>query len=138
MIERKGEQVTLCLLTVIFTIVSLQGFFLPVPLLEPVEIVLETASGLAEVRAAYGGAFAALAFLMFLGARNEAHALLALQVVTIVLGGCTLGRALSFVLDGKPNSFSILMHGVEAFGFLVGAFLVIARSKSSAQGELTS
>ena len=133
MIMEKWERAALLLVTIIFTIVSIQGFFFPEHLFQSVEITLESASGLAEIRAAYGGAFGALAFLTFRGARNEGHRLIAIQVVAIVLGGCTVGRGLSLALDGVPNSLSLIMHGVETLGFLISASFLVSRSRAAPQ-----
>ena len=59
----RAATVGLTLLAVIFPLVAVQALFLPDTLVTPVGISLTEASAYAEVRAAYGGCFLALAMI---------------------------------------------------------------------------
>ena len=110
-------QLTLGALALAFLVVALQGLLVPTLLMAPVEIQLETTSGLAEVRAGYGGCFGGLAALFLVGARRASLMRPALGVGALVLGLFVVGRLVSLTFDGTPNLFSWAVLGAEAFGF---------------------
>jgi hypothetical protein len=111
------------LLAGVFGAVSLLCLLDPTLLLGNMEIGLETATALAEVRAGYGGTFAGLAVLFAVGAQRVNYRSLALGVASIVLGTFTLGRLLSLATDGVPSTLACANHAVEAVGFALALWL---------------
>jgi hypothetical protein len=111
------------LLAGVFGAVSLLCLLDPTLLLGNMEIGLETATALAEVRAGYGGTFAGLAVLFAVGAQRVNYRSLALGVASIVLGTFTLGRLLSLATDGVPSTLAFANHAVEAVGFALALWL---------------
>ena len=117
-------------LGVIFAAVGLLGLLAPKLILDPVHIALETPSSLAEMRAAYGGTFLGLSTLAFLGWRHGALRQAALTIFAVVLGTFSGARALGLLLDGKPNTLSVVMHLLENVGFLLAAYCLRQQAKS--------
>lgn len=111
------------LLGLIFFLVSGVCLVDPTLLLGNMEIGLETPSALAEVRAAYGGAFGGLGVLFWLGAQRPAQRSLALGIATVVLGLFTVARLISLALDGTPSTLAFANHAAEAVGFLLALLL---------------
>ncbi len=91
--------------------------------LADMEVVLDTATALAEIRAAYGGALGGLGVLFIWGAAQAIHRRLALGVAAIVLGGFTVGRLLSLLLDGIPSHYALACLVAEGGGSLVFLWL---------------
>ncbi len=114
----------------IFLIVSGLCLAAPTLLLGDMEVGLETPTALAEIRAAYGGSFAGLAALFFLGAQHRAYRSVALGIGTLVLGVFTAARALSLVIDGTPSTLAFANHAAEGVGFLLVLWLWRAEIRS--------
>ncbi|MDP6946851.1 MAG: DUF4345 family protein, partial [Myxococcota bacterium] len=90
------------------------------------------------IRAAYGGSFAGLAALFFLGAHHRTYRSVALGIGALVLGVFTAARALSLVIDGTPSTLAFANHAAEAVGFALVLWLwraeVRARRASAERG----
>ena len=112
-------QLGLKVLAGIFVLVSAVCLLAPKLLLEGMEIGLSTPTAMAEARAGYGGAFAGLAVLFWLGATRPQQRSVALGIAALVLGIFTLARVLSLLLDGTPNTLAFINHGLEALGFVL-------------------
>ena len=113
----------LYLAATIFVVVGIEGLLAPDWLMGPVELSLAAPSAYAEIRAAYAGAFLAMAVLSIEGARKVHIRSTALMVNTVLFGVFAATRVLSWFLDGTPNGFSFVMHGLESIGFLVSGWL---------------
>ena len=113
----------------VFTCVAAVSLLAPHLLATGAEISLPSPSALAEFRAGYGGLFAGVATLCFVGARDETHRTLALGIAALVLGLFSGARFLSLVVDGSPNSLAYANHAAETIGFL--AALMLWRQRSS-------
>jgi hypothetical protein len=113
----------------IFLVVSGVCLVDPTLLLDGMEIALETPSALAEARAGYGGAFAGLGTLFWLGSARPPYRALALGIAALVLGVFTVARLLSLALDGTPNALAFANHAAEALGFVLALGLWRAESR---------
>ena len=120
------------LAAVIFAGIGLEALFAPDLLLGPVELPIPSISAYAELRAAYAGTFGALAVLFFQGARKPHLRGTALMVITVLLGVFSGARVFSWFVDGTPNAFSHLMHGLETAGFVLSAWLWRRQSRREA------
>ena len=96
------------------------------------EIRVSTTSALNEIRANYGGMHLALGLFFVFGAFVPSARLLALLIVALFTGGLVLGRLLSLVVDGAPNSMVWGLFALESVGALVALTLLIyARRKGN-------
>lgn len=105
---------------------GLGGFNLlfPVAGIAVFEIQIASVSALNEVRANYGGMYFAMGVLFVAGASVGALRSSALLVVALFTGGLVLGRLLSLVLDGSPNTVMWGLFILEATGCVVASVLV--------------
>ena len=103
----------------IFCVVGLIGLLSPKTIMEPVQLLDMSVSTTAELRAAYGGTFLALATGAFLALKHHAYAPLVLTLFAVALGVFSGARALSLIVDGHPNVFSVAMQLLEGFGFVL-------------------
>ena len=121
----------LYLLSLIFGVVAIEALFIPLALVNPVEIAIDSPSSFAEIRAGYGGGFGGLALLYWMGARNETIRSISLKIAVVVLGLFSLGRFVSLALEGIPNTFSMMIHSSEMIGCLISlAFLRLSLKDS--------
>ena len=127
------ERVEVCclgLLAAVFAAVAAVGFFLPHVLFDPIGVPLDSAAAAAEIRAGYGGLFGAVSYVCAMGALRPPRRTQALTVAVIALGGFTVGRLLSWGLDGAPeNPIAVANLIAEGVGFTVAALLLFARRR---------
>ena len=109
----------LTMMGLIFACVGLLGLCAPHLLFEPLGLVTLGVSAKAELRAAYGGTFLASSSAAFLALRQPSYAQLVLTLFATTLGVFSAARAVSLLIDGRPNVFSIVMHVLESFGFIL-------------------
>ena len=128
----KLEKLTLWVLTLIFSGVAILGLLMPEVLFGPTGVVLNTSAVLSEIRAAYFGLFATAAWLLYQGATQEAHRTRALGLAVLILGGFTLGRLVSWGLDGGPEAPVAIGNLVaESVGFVLTLVLWKGRRKGT-------
>ena len=120
----------LTVLGVLFGVVGLMGFCAMPLLFDPVELTVTTVSAKAEMRAAYGGTFFAMSFGAFRALKHLESAELMLSLFAVALGTFSVARVVSLVLDGVPNTFSIVMHCFEFTGFILTIIALRYRSKN--------
>jgi len=120
----KLETWALWVLACVFAGVAGIGMCAPTVLFDPTGIALDTGAGAAEIRAAYGGLFGAVAYVFLDGAREPTRRRQALFVAVLVLGGFVLGRLVSWCVDGTPSApVAIVNLAAESLGFVVVLFL---------------
>lgn len=117
------------LLAFIFAGVAALSCFAPNLMLAPLDEVLVTNAGKAEVRAAYGGLFGAAAFVYGLGSRKARWRGPALSFGMIVLGGFVFGRLVSLAMDGAPALEGWLTLAAEITGLTIAGALTWARRR---------
>lgn len=120
----------LTILGVIFGAVGLMGFCAMPLLFDPVELTVTTVSAKAEMRAAYGGTFFAMAFGAFRSLKRPEISELVLSLFAVALGTFSIARVVSLVLDGVPNTFSTVMHCLEFSGFVLTIIALRYRSEN--------
>jgi hypothetical protein len=121
------------LLAAIFGLVAVLGLLAPHLLFDPIEVVIENPSGLAEIRAAYGSFFFASAGLFALGASRPHLRNTALLWAAVVLSGFVFGRLVSLGLDGVPNAVALGNLVAELIGAVAAFVLWYKRRKMCAQ-----
>ena len=130
----KVEGLFLWLLTAVFALVATLGLAVPRVLFDPTGLPLDSVAGLAEIRAAYFGLFGVVAYLFYQGASAPAFRAQALLIAAIVLGGFTLGRLVSWGVDGTPVApIAVANLVLESVGLVIAALLWFAhRARSQA------
>jgi hypothetical protein len=121
---RHFDRTFLALVGAIFLGLGAFNLFFPVGGMAGFEIKIATVSALNEIRANYGGMHLAMGLLFISGAFVGKLRVPALLVVALFTGGLVLGRSLSLVLDGLPNSFLWALFALETLGCVVGSVLV--------------
>ncbi len=111
----------------IFAVVGVIALFVPHVLFDPIGISLTTASGLAEIRAAYGSFFLCSAGLFWAGSMRAELRRTSLTWACMVLTGFVVGRVISLVLDGMPNGMAMANLGTEILGAIVAGVLLHLR-----------
>ena len=112
-------RVYLTMMGLIFACVGLLGLCAPHLLFEPLGLVTLGVSVKAELRAAYGGTFLTFSSAAFLALRQPSYAKFVLTLFATALGVFSAARAVSLLVDGRPNVFSIVMHVIEGLGFVL-------------------
>ena len=79
----------------------------------------ESASGLIDMRATYGGLCLAVGVVFALLASNAETIRTGLVVLGIVIGGMAATRALGFLLDGNPNTLMVIYLATEVLVLLL-------------------
>jgi len=97
----------------------------PQTLFTPLDLRIEGASALNEIRAAYGGMHVGIGVLLLVGAGRTAFRRAALWVGLAFLGGLAAGRLVSLMVDGAPGGFVYRLWIPEAVGaMLIGVLLL--------------
>ncbi len=126
------EIVCLGLLAAVFAVVAALACFAPQLLFGPIGLSLDSSAVAAELRAAYTGLFGLAAWIFARGALHEDRRAFALSAAAIVLGGFTLGRLVSLVLDGAPgNALAVANLVAESVGFCAALALVLGRRRGA-------
>ena len=126
MLRERMNQAALGMAAVIFAWVGLNGLFAPAMITAPVELQAPSASAHNEIRANYGGMHLAMSALFVLGARSATFRWTATVVLTLFSAGLVVGRLLSIVIDGVPNSFVMQLLVAEATAAASGVALLWA------------
>ena len=83
----------------------------------------ETASGLIDMRATYGGVTFAVGAIILLLGRHAATRAQALLVAAVVLAAMAIARAIGIVLDGDASGLMYLSLGAEIFGAVIAEWM---------------
>lgn len=114
----------LYVMSVVFFLVALQGWFLPTSLMNPIGVTMPEAAGLAEIRAAYGGLFGTASLCFLVGARRPRLRSISIAVSVCILSGFVFGRLFSLAVDGVPSTFGLTWLTIESVGLAVGGTLL--------------
>jgi hypothetical protein len=82
-----------------FLAFGLAGLFAPAMLAAQLHLMPLTNAGLGELRALYGGGFAAIGFTIFAGLRCKVNGPGLLLAMSILLAGIAAGRVVSLIAD---------------------------------------
>ncbi|MBM4268452.1 MAG: DUF4345 domain-containing protein [Deltaproteobacteria bacterium] len=100
------------------------GLVDPQALFTPLDLQLESTSAHNEMRATYGGLHVAMGLFLVAGALRAGLRRPALWVALAFTGGLTVGRAVSFIVDGSPNEFVYGLWIPEGLAAIVAAALL--------------
>lgn len=121
------SKVVLLLLGVGFLAMAAQGLFMPDYFFGQLDLALPSVSGRSELRTAYAGMFGAAALLFLRAAYREDERNLALWLAVMICGLFLLARVYSMVVDGIPNTLTMVFIGVELVGLVVAGLVLRLR-----------
>ena len=129
------SRVALVLNGLIMTMIGVRALLTPAAFLGQYGIELPSAMALAEARSIHGGAFGALAILMWLGLLRSNFRVTALWAAAFVMLGLAVGRLVGIVVDGATDSGTLVATVVEVvLGGLALAALMRENTATSAAG----
>ena len=129
------SRVALVLNGLILTMIGVRALLTPAAFLGQYGIELPSAMALAEARSIHGGAFGALAILMWLGLLRSNFRVTALWAAAFVMLGLAVGRLVGIVVDGATDSGTLVATVVEVvLGGLALAALMRENTATSAAG----
>ena len=125
-------------LTQLFLLLSGIGFMLigvntfrdPVAAMAGVELGVPSISALNEIRASYGGLQIGIGLLLVSAALMTWLTRPALLALSLVTGGLVVGRLMSIMIDGMPNSTVQALLGLEFFTTVIAIFLFTQQPNS--------
>jgi len=97
------QKLLMILVAVMYLIFAVWGLAAPANLAQFLGFQLESPDGFNEIRANYGGVFAALTGLFAVAAFRPHLRPGAWLVLALLMGGLASGRLISIVLDGTPG-----------------------------------
>lgn len=124
----------LLLAAVGFLAMGLQGLFTPYAFFGRLVSESLAISTVSEIRTVYGGFMNgnALMFLYVALFRKELYRFM-LSLIAIISTGLLLGRVVSLIADGMPNTLTWVFIGIEIGAFVISTgLLVMGRRESSA------
>ena len=132
------KDITMTRLTQLFLLLSGLGFILigvntfrdPVAAMAGVELGVQSINALNEVRANYGGMQMGIGLLLVSAALMTWLTRPALLALSLVTGGLVVGRLMSIMIDGMPNSTVQALLGLEFFTTVIAIFLFTQQSNS--------
>ena len=129
------SRVALVLNGLIMTMIGVRALLTPAAFLGQYGIELPSAMALAEARSIHGGAFGALAILMWLGLLRSNFRVTALCAAAFVMLGLAGGRLVGIVVDRATDSGTLVATVVEVvLGGLALAALMRENTATSAAG----
>ena len=126
--RRTLEILTLGLSGLAILATGITGLVDPQTLFTPLGLQIEGVSAHSEIRAAYGGMHIGIGMLLLAGAVRATFRRPALWVGLAFMGGLTIGRFVSLVIDGAPDAFVYQLWAPEAAAAAATAGLLLARS----------
>jgi hypothetical protein len=117
----------LLLLAVGFFAMGAQGVFTTDQFFGQVELEIVSPSARSELRTAYGGMFGGVGLLFLRAAYHEAFHDLALWLAAMIFGLFVVARGYSMLLDGMPNTLTMVFLGVEILGLVVASAVLAWR-----------
>ena len=126
-------------LTQIFLVLSGIGFMLigvntfrdPVAAMAGVELGVQSINALNEVRANYGGMQIGIGILLFSAGLLSWLSRPALLALSLITGGLVVGRIVSMVLDGMPNTTVQALLILELLTTIAAIFLFFRHTKNA-------
>lgn len=121
------SKVVLLLLGIGFLAMGAQGLFIPDYFFGQVDLDLPSVSGRSELRTAYAGMFGAAGLLFLRTAYREDERNLALWLAVMIFGLFLLARVYSMVVDGIPNTITMVFIVVEVIGLVISGLVLRLR-----------
>ena len=131
--------VTMMRLTQMFLLLSGIGFMLigintfrdPIAAMAGVELGVQSINALNEVRANYGGMQMGIGILLFSAALLQWLSRSALLALSLITGGLVVGRLVSIMLDGMPNTTVQALLILEFVTTVAAIFLFFQHTKNA-------
>ena len=123
-------QLFLLLSGLVFILIGVNTFRDPVAAMAGVELGVQSINALNEVRANYGGMQMGIGLLLVSAALMTWLTRPALLALSLVTGGLVVGRLMSIMIDGMPNSTVQALLGLEFFTTVIAIFLFTQQPNS--------
>ena len=114
----------------VFILIGVNTFRDPVAAMAGVELGVQSINALNEVRANYGGMQMGIGLLLVSAALMTWLTRPALLALSLVTGGLVVGRLMSIMIDGTPNSTVQALLGLEFFTTAIAIFLFTQQPNS--------
>lgn len=114
----------LMIIGVLFAVVGLAVLVAPTLFAAQLEMVVSSATAVADFRAVYGGVSLAIAGVAFLALKRGELRPGAVWMVVLVMDGLLLGRLISWATHGPGSVLIFAQMGLELSGAVWGALLL--------------
>ncbi len=124
-----GIKIFLTLVGLAFLSIAIQALFTPQLVMDNVDIQLTNISAKSSTMGFYGGVNLLLGlYIIYAGFKNQSMGLI---LAALYGGGFVIGRLLSLIMDGMPNSFVLTWLGVESTLTLIALLLYFNLNKKN-------
>ena len=124
-------QIFLLLSGIGFMLIGINTFRDPIAAMAGVELGVQSINALNEVRANYGGMQMGIGILLFSAALLQWLSRSALLALSLITGGLVVGRLVSIMLDGMPNTTVQALLILEFVTTVAAIFLFFPHTKSA-------
>ena len=124
-------QIFLLLSGIGFMLIGINTFRDPIAAMAGVELGVQSINALNEVRANYGGMQMGIGILLFSAALLQWLSRSALLALSLITGGLVVGRLVSIMLDGMPNTTVQALLILEFVTTVAAIYLFFQHTKNS-------
>ena len=114
-----------------FMLIGINTFRDPIAAMAGVELGVQSINALNEVRANYGGMQIGIGILLFSAALLQWLSRSALLALSLITGGLVVGRLVSIMLDGMPNTTVQALLILEFVTTVAAIFLFFQHTKNA-------
>ena len=114
-----------------FMLIGINTFRDPVAAMAGVELGVQSLNALNEVRANYGGMQIGIGILLFSAGWFSWLSRPALLALSLITGGLVVGRFVSIILDGMPNTTIQVLLILEFVTTVAAIFLFFQHTKNA-------
>ena len=114
-----------------FMLIGINTFRDPIAAMVGVELGVQSINALNEVRANYGGMQIGIGILLFSAALLQWLSRSALLALSLITGGLVVGRLVSIMLDGMPNTTVQALLILEFVTTVAAIFLFFQHTKNA-------
>lgn len=124
-------QIFLLLSGIGFMLIGINTFRDPIAAMAGVELGVQSINALNEVRANYGGMQIGIGILLFSAALLQWLSRSALLALSLITGGLVVGRLVSIMLDGMPNTTVQALLILEFVTTVAAIYLFFQHTKNA-------
>ena len=124
-------QIFLLLSGIGFMLIGINTFRDPIAAMVGVELGVQSINALNEVRANYGGMQMGIGILLFSAALLQWLSRSALLALSLITGGLVVGRLVSIMLDGMPNTTVQALLILEFVTTVAAIYLFFQHTKNA-------
>ena len=114
-----------------FMLIGINTFRDPIAAMAGVELGIQSINALNEVRANYGGMQMGIGILLFSAALLQWLSRSALLALSLITGGLVVGRFVSMMLDGMPNTTVQALLILEFVTTVAAIYLFFQHTKNA-------